>query len=170
MPARHGKQQSSRSKWWMSSTNDACEAYLLPWISWIVRNEELMNRTGLEALGDSGNRKTTLHGTSSAIINHKTSKTIYRMGCWRWIEEADQERHGKKEIGLGCRNDAAWNRTKWRTLIAQCSRYTWGDSDVTSMPAGFRRHLVGKTLINFFHCDIAEIRFVGNLVIIPIFS
>jgi len=26
------------------------------------------------------------------------------------------------------------------------------------MPAGFRRHLVGKTLINVFHCDIAEIR------------
>jgi len=30
------------------------------------------------------------------------------------------------------------------------------------MPAGFRRHLVGKTL-NVFHCDIAEIRFVGKL-------
>ena len=39
------------------------------------------------------------------------------------------------------------------------------DSDVISMPAGFRRHLVGKTLINVFHCDIAEIRFVGKLVI-----
>ena len=24
------------------------------------------------------------------------------------------------------------------------------------MPAGFRRHLVGKTLINVFHCDINE--------------
>ena len=31
------------------------------------------------------------------------------------------------------------------------------------MPAGFRRHLVGKTVINVFHCDIAEIRFVGKL-------
>ena len=39
------------------------------------------------------------------------------------------------------------------------------DSDVISMPAGVRRHLVGKTLINVFHCDIAEIRFVGKLVI-----
>jgi len=38
------------------------------------------------------------------------------------------------------------------------------------MPAGFRRHLVGKTLINVFHCDIAEIRFVGELVIIQTFS
>ena len=28
--------------------------------------------------------------------------------------------------------------------------YTYGDSDVISMPAGFRRHLVGKTLINVF--------------------
>ena len=35
-----------------------------------------------------------------------------------------------------------------------------GDSDVISIPAGFRRHLVGKTLINVSHCDIAEIRFV----------
>jgi len=32
-----------------------------------------------------------------------------------------------------------------------------GDSDVISMPAGFHRHLVGKTLINVFHCDITEI-------------
>jgi len=24
------------------------------------------------------------------------------------------------------------------------------------MPAGFRRHLVGKTLVNVFHCDVAE--------------
>jgi len=40
------------------------------------------------------------------------------------------------------------------------------------MPAGFRRHLVGKTLINVFHCDIAEneICFVGKLAIIQTFS
>jgi len=42
--------------------------------------------------------------------------------------------------------------------------YTWGDSDAMSMPAGFRRHLVG-TVIDVFHCDIAEIRFVGELLI-----
>jgi len=35
--------------------------------------------------------------------------------------------------------------------------YTYGDSDVISMPADFRRHLLGKTLINVYHCDIAEI-------------
>ena len=36
------------------------------------------------------------------------------------------------------------------------------------MPAGFRRHLVGKTLLNVFHYSIssAEIRFVGKIVII----
>ena len=45
-----------------------------------------------------------------------------------------------------------------------------GDGDVISMLAGFRRHLVGKTLINVFHCSIAEIRFVGKLVIIRTFS
>jgi len=37
---------------------------------------------------------------------------------------------------------------------------------VISMPDGFRRHLVGKTLRNVCHCDIAERRFVGKLVII----
>ena len=34
------------------------------------------------------------------------------------------------------------------------------------MLAGFCRRLVGKTLINVFHCNITEIRFVGKLVII----
>jgi len=47
---------------------------------------------------------------------------------------------------------------------------TQGDSDVISMPVGFRRHLVGKTLINVFRYDVAEIRFVGKLVIIQTFS
>jgi len=37
------------------------------------------------------------------------------------------------------------------------------------MPADFRRHLVGKALINAFHCNIAEIRVVGKLVIIQTF-
>jgi len=37
------------------------------------------------------------------------------------------------------------------------------------MLAGFRRHLVGRTLINVFHCDIADMRFVGQLVIIHTF-
>ena len=32
---------------------------------------------------------------------------------------------------------------------------TYGDSDVISMPAGFRRHLVGKALINVFFTVIA---------------
>ena len=48
--------------------------------------------------------------------------------------------------------------------------YTYGDSDVISIPAGFRRHLVGKTLRNVFYCDIAEIRFIGKLVTIQTFS
>ena len=49
-------------------------------------------------------------------------------------------------------------------------RYASGDSNVISLPAGFRRHLVGRTLINVFHCDTAEICFVGELVIIQTFS
>ena len=40
------------------------------------------------------------------------------------------------------------------------------------MLAGFKHHLVGKTLVNVFHCDIAKILFVGigKIVIIQIFS
>jgi len=38
------------------------------------------------------------------------------------------------------------------------------------MPDGFRRHLVGKTLINVFHCDLDELRLLGKLVIIQTFS
>ena len=34
--------------------------------------------------------------------------------------------------------------------------HTYCDSGVISMPAGFCRHVVGKTLINVFHCDSAE--------------
>jgi len=48
--------------------------------------------------------------------------------------------------------------------------YIQGDSDVILVPAGFRRHLLGKTLINVFQCDIAEIRFVSKIVIIQTFS
>ena len=48
------------------------------------------------------------------------------------------------------------------------SIYTCGDGDV--ILTGFRRHLVRKTLINVFHCDSAEIRFVGKIVIIQTFS
>ena len=58
-------------------------------------------------------------------------------------------------------------------IVARCETvdaYAYGDSDVISMPAGFRRHLVGKTPIKCFHCDIAEIRFVGEVVIIQTFS
>ena len=54
---------------------------------------------------------------------------------------------------------------------ADVSRHapTYGDGDVISTPAGFRRHLVGKTPINVCHCDIAEIRSVGKLVTVPTF-
>jgi len=52
--------------------------------------------------------------------------------------------------------------------VTACLAYTQGDSDVISMPAGCRRHLVGKTLINICCCNIAEIRSVAELVIIDI--
>ena len=37
------------------------------------------------------------------------------------------------------------------------------------MPAGFRRHLVGKTLINVCYCDITKMRFVGKLMLVGTF-
>jgi len=37
------------------------------------------------------------------------------------------------------------------------------------MLAGFRRHLVGKTLRNVCYCDVAEIRFVDKLLIMQTF-
>ena len=61
-----------------------------------------------------------------------------------------------------------WPQRKARSIAMNV--YTQGDSDVISVPAGFRRHLVGKTLRNVFHCDIAEILFVGKLVTIQTFS
>ena len=63
-----------------------------------------------------------------------------------------------------------WFRRGTHGLTNNKVQYTQGDSDVISMPAGFLRHLAGKTLINVFHCDLAEIRFVGKLVIIQTFS
>jgi len=54
----------------------------------------------------------------------------------------------------------------FRPKLIHC---TWGDSDVISVPAGFRRHLVGKT-DKCFHRDITEIRFVGKLINIQTFS
>ena len=35
----------------------------------------------------------------------------------------------------------------WISPIVSASIYVYGDSDAISMPAGFRRHPVGKTLI-----------------------
>ena len=47
----------------------------------------------------------------------------------------------------------------------------YGGSDVISMPAGFRRHLVVKLLEMFLHSDSAEMSFfVGKTVIIQTFS
>ena len=49
------------------------------------------------------------------------------------------------QVYIGC---------QWRNFNASC----------------VRRHLVGKALINVFHCDSSEIPFVGKTVIIRTFS
>jgi len=68
-----------------------------------------------------------------------------------------------------CRIESNRIETYLRELLCTTTD-TQGDSDVISMPAGFCRHVVGKTLINVFHPDSAEIRFVGKIVIIRTFS
>jgi len=47
-------------------------------------------------------------------------------------------------------------------------RWQWRNS--MSMPVGFRRHLVGKTLRNVCYCNIAWIWFVSKLMIIWTYS
>ena len=70
-----------------------------------------------------------------------------------------------------CKTVAKTSWHRYGTKLRDCfPMYTQGDIDVISTLAGFRRHLVGKTLINVFHCNIAEIRIVGKLVIIQRFS
>jgi len=61
----------------------------------------------------------------------------------------------------GVRPSACPSCLSVRSLLHRAMAYTQGDSDVISMPADFRRHLVGKTLINVFHCDIAEIGYAS---------
>ena len=78
---------------------------------------------------------------------------------------AEKNRSGEI-VNIETNKSAPYKKKSTRPLS-----YTQGDSDVITMPAGFRRHLVGKTLINVcFHCGIAEIRFVGKLVIVQPFS
>jgi len=89
-------------------------------------------------------------------------------------------------LGLACRNIRCRQRMLGTTScsrglighrcaqVATVGRSVWSThrvtSNVISMPAGFRRHFVGKTLRNVRHCDLAEVRFVGNLVITWTFS
>jgi len=50
-----------------------------------------------------------------------------------------------------CRDDVHSNsKVDTSSAVDVASRPTQGGSDVISMPAGFRRHLVGKTLIYVF--------------------
>jgi len=52
-------------------------------------------------------------------------------------------------------------RVLYMLLLYCIVGYAYGDGDVISMPAVFRRHVVGKC----FHCDIAEMRFIGKTLI-----
>ena len=51
-------------------------------------------------------------------------------------------------------------------VLACIHRVTMTSFRSTSMPAGFRRHFVGKTVGNVSYCDVAYIRFVRHLMIL----
>jgi len=70
-----------------------------------------------------------------------------------WVGTRSSPQEGSQGSLLGT---YSWMPGHARRRYFQC--YTQGDSDVISMPAGFRRHLVGKTFRNNFRCDIAVIQ------------
>jgi len=67
-----------------------------------------------------------------------------------------------------------FTQSRFDYCISLCDCYTYRATVTSflfmSMPAGFRRHLVGKALRNIWYCDIAWIRFVGKLMIKLSFS
>jgi len=85
-------------------------------------------------------------------------------GCWARTVIAENDGSGRRynnaphHSTAGCGNRSMYDGcTIASCVLGECvmcgrdsSVYTQGDSDVVSMPAGFRRHLVGKTLINVF--------------------
>jgi len=62
------------------------------------------------------------------------------------VQPADSTRRQRLRLAGRPRRTSAHQHHRRRKTIL----YTWGDCDVISMPAGFRRHLVGKTLRNVF--------------------
>jgi len=94
----------------------------------------------------------------SAEIRRSCRRTVTLIVC----NLKHRYRSGKKAV--------CFKSSLPQVFVTRNNEYTLGDSYVISMPAGFRRHLVGKTLRNVFHCDITEIRFVGKLMIMRTFS
>jgi len=101
-----------------------------------------------------------------------TVAAAYRLSLSRWQRSADasypaydltrrRSVHQRREGWWRWARQALWRRASiGPNYISDI--YTYGESDIIPMPAGFRRHLVR----NVCHCDFAEIRFVGKLLII----
>jgi len=101
---------------------------------------------------------------------------------WRVVRHFQHSSDDTRLLGSDCRwpsyaerqhficrfNNNITNRAH-KCVLAVAGRYTYGDRDVLSMPARFRRHVVGKTLRNICWCNIVEILLVVKLVIIHIF-
>jgi len=85
--------------------------------------------------------------TTHRAVPRRQLSLLYSFAARDWILLAGIRRHVS----------STYFRIRLPTTTVCRSAVCIGDSDVISMPAGFRRHLVGKTLRNDFHCDIAEI-------------
>jgi len=109
----------------------------------------------------------TAHPTTARRRLDHVGQTPARTAARPGLENAsDQSRSGHTWL----LNISTITRYTTERHSARHTMYTQSDSYVISMRVGFRRHLVGKTLINVFHCDSTEICFVGKIVIIQTFS
>jgi len=91
----------------------------------------------------------------AAYFRRSSNRRCWRGRGWRW-------RSGVEVLGRPAPSPGSCDtgRSELRSLAAptpnlyikqcHCVICTYGDSGVISMPAGFRRHLVGKTLINVY--------------------
>ena len=77
--------------------------------------------------------------------NRMRNATDLKIGTVRSIDREDFGVDKSASLAPGCVRPNSLTTRPWR--IRGNMSYTQGDSDVVSLPAGFRRHLVGKTLI-----------------------
>ena len=112
---------------------------------------------------DSGRRATIINRRDGARLRNETTRDD-QAELWNGRTDGRTDTRHSLQPAANCRRPttSALRQCSDGSIADQGPSYTQGDSDVISMPAGFRRHLVGKVLIYVFHRDITEIRFVDK--------